>query len=118
MHDEFLRGVEKRLQDSWAVYQGPADALVLAGIISERQIPGTNGNPRGLCVFEPAGDIRKSKMGPCVAGTLRIVAKKCFGRLIYEVWQRLDQDRAAAEAEEARARAAWPFATVYGSVPA
>jgi hypothetical protein len=76
---EIAPGVGRREEPGHEVFTGRADALLAAGLVEQHQLPGRQGNGRGIVMIE--GDATSPKK--------RIVACVRDGEPKLEVWQTL-----------------------------
>lgn len=110
---EIAPGVTRSLVARRAVYEGTADALIAAGLVTMSMLPGQPGNARGMCCYDADGTQRQRGPKAVEPGHKQIVAKKCSAGLVYEVRVLLSPDRLEAiEAERVRLTLCWPFPVV------
>lgn len=119
-----------------AIYTGTGEALIAAGLVEHRHLPGQCGNPRGMCSFDADGNPASFEPGKGRTadrtGYMQIVAKGFEWGQVYEVRLVLGAARVAAinaerpafaktdePAEEppllsGRQDHRWPFPVSYG----
>ena len=115
---EIAPGVSRSLVVRRAVYEGTADALIAAGLVSLSMLPGQPGNGRGMCCYDADGTQRQRGPKACEPGHKQIVAKKGRAGLVYEVRVLLSPERLEAiAAERVRLTQCWPFPVVGGTFP-
>lgn len=115
---EIAPGVSRCLVARRAVYEGTADALIVAGLVTLAMLPGQPGNGRGMCCYDADGTQRQRGPKACEPGHKQVVAKKGRSGLVYEVRVLLSSDRLEAiDAERVRLTQCWPFPVVGGTLP-
>lgn len=105
-------GVVRSFDGKRAIYFGTSEALIAAGLVEEKQLPGQAGMARGMCTV----------------GSTQIVARPVPRGTRYEVrvllsQQRLDQIQAEAHVDDGRCIAVasfdrspvWPFPISIGA---
>lgn len=128
-------GVVRTFDGKRAIYTGTADALIAAGLIEHRHLPGQFGNARGICSFDADGNPAGFEPGKGRAadrvGHMQIVTKGFEWGQVYEVRLVLGPARLAAINAERPALSEldehhrglvgdkkdrrWPFPASYGS---
>ena len=130
-------GVVRSFDGKRAIYTGTGDALIAAGLVERRHLPGQCGNARGMCSFDADGNPASFEPGKGRAadrtGYIQIIAKGFEWGQVYEVRLVLSAERAAAIKAErpafealderapnelrvvtARQGSRWPFPASYG----
>ncbi len=115
---EVFPGVLRHLEYRMAVYVGPAQALIAAGLVTRQQLPGQAGNGRGMCTYDADGSkVHRGCSRSASAGRKYIVAKRCAEGLLIEVRLVLSPERLEAiDAQRVRASSCWPFPVVVGHI--